>query len=73
MTTILEYIWLDVNNNFRSKVRVIYKPINSLDDVPMWNYDGSSTCQATSFDSEVFLKPSFMCRDPFTPLKQIYH
>ena len=29
-----------------------------------WNYDGSSTGQAPGGDSEIYLKPAFMCHDP---------
>jgi len=36
-----------------------------LFDVPIWNYDGSSTGQATGEDSEVILKPVAMYKDPF--------
>ncbi len=50
---IVEYIWLDADNNFRSKVRVIN--LGSNIDSP-WNYDGSSTNQATTESSEVILK-----------------
>ena len=58
----LEYIWLDVNNKFRSKVKVItIKKLKSIDDLKqhleMWNFDGSSTGQASTNESEVFLKP----------------
>jgi len=31
----------------------------------VWNFDGSSTGQAPGHDSEVLLKPVFMCPDPF--------
>lgn len=61
---IYEYIWLDAKNDFRSKTKVIYaekKPEN----LPTWNYDGSSTGQAIGTDSEIFLKPSCLFRDPF--------
>jgi glutamine synthetase len=65
----LEYIWLDASNEFRSKTKImkISPAYNTpiLDYVPMWNYDGSSTGQATGTDSEVFLKPVVLFRDPF--------
>ena len=35
-----------------------------MDDVPSWNYDGSSTYQATTSNSEVILKPVAVYRDP---------
>jgi len=57
MRSVVEYIWLGGNGEFRSKVKVINKRITSLEEVPMWNYDGSSTGQATGDKSEITLKP----------------
>ena len=57
-----EYIWLDVNNNPRSKTRVIY---DDNDELPIWNYDGSSTGQADGSNSEVLIKPQVTFKDPF--------
>ena len=34
-------------------------------ELPTWNYDGSSTYQAEGSNSDVFLKPRAMFRDPF--------
>ena len=62
---ILEYIWLDGWNNFRSKVKVIDKTITDISDVPLWNYDGSSTYQSESKDSEIILKPVLLTPNPF--------
>ena len=65
---ILEYIWLDVDNNYRSKTKIYtYEKTEpfGLECVPEWNYDGSSTGQATGDDSEVFIKPVYMVRDTF--------
>ena len=58
----LEYIWMDANNKFRSKVKVItIKKLKSIDDLKphleIWNFDGSSTGQASTNESEVFIKP----------------
>ena len=53
----LEYIWLDNNYNLRSKIRTHKEYINSVGDIPEWNYDGSSTGQAEGNDSEVIIKP----------------
>ncbi len=69
-TVILEYIWLDSNNDFRSKTKVMELENNqncqlNAEDLPLWNYDGSSTGQAIGTDSEIFLKPTTLFRDPF--------
>ena len=64
-----EYVWIDANNNLRSKSRIIsYKDgVKSIkpSDLPLWNFDGSSTCQALGIDSEVYLKPVKVYPDPF--------
>jgi len=36
-----------------------------LADLEWWTYDGSSTGQATTEESEIWIKPAFMCADPF--------
>ncbi len=60
----LEYIWLDNNNNFRSKVKIDSSCIEpSPCCLEMWNYDGSSTGQATGHNSEVFIKPYLVLKD----------
>ena len=44
MTKILaEYIWLDCNQKPRSKTKVLNETPNNIDELPVWNYDGSST------------------------------
>ena len=65
MSFVLHYIWYDINDNFRSKTKVFYGEIKDINDVPEWNYDGSSTGQALGKNSEIILKPVFMCKDPF--------
>ena len=34
-------------------------------DLPIWNYDGSSTYQTEGTNSDTFLHPVAMYRDPF--------
>jgi glutamine synthetase len=53
----LEYIWIDAYGNLRSKLKVVEntKPIEELMDE--WNFDGSSTGQATGTDSDIILRP----------------
>ena len=65
MDTCVEYIWIDGINNLRCKTRVMDININVVDDLPEWNYDGSSTYQASGNDSEVILKPCKLYNDPF--------
>ncbi len=63
----LEYVWLDGKNTIRSKTKVIRYPGPDiqLSDVPIWNYDGSSTYQAFTESSEVFLYPMKLYKNPF--------
>ena len=68
---ILEYIWLDASQNCRSKTKIMTTEKNldfsslSVSDLPVWNYDGSSTGQATTNNSEVVLAPVKIVPDPF--------
>ena len=64
----LEYIWLDGNDtkNLRSKVRYskIVPQANLLKVIPQWSFDGSSTNQATSENSDCLLKPVKVLPNP---------
>lgn len=63
---IAEYVWLDAKNNFRSKARTfVGKGPENIEDIPDWNYDGSSTGQAEGNDSEITLKPCAYIKCPF--------
>jgi glutamine synthetase len=58
----LDYIWLDgyqPTANIRTKAQIIEVDTDaiSLDDVPVWGFDGSSTQQAESHDSDCILQP----------------
>ena len=69
MFVIAEYIWIGGNDyDLRSKSKTIYG-VNAddikLTDMPVWNFDGSSTNQATGINSEVLLIPVAMYNDPF--------
>ena len=60
VNTLLEYVWIDGKNNVRSKTRVMRGRINNIQEAPIWNYDGSSTYQASGRESEIILKPCRM-------------
>ena len=61
----LEYIWIGGKNEIRSKTKVFNsKDIIKAENLPVWNFDGSSTGQATGVDSEVMLYPVRVFKDP---------
>lgn len=63
-----EYVWVDAVGNCRSKTRTLpAEKAKSVETLPKWNYDGSSTDQAPGEDSEVILRPCRIFRDPFRP------
>ena len=69
---IFEYIWLDSDYNLRSKTKVITggelnynNKEELLSLLPIWNYDGSSTGQASGNDSEIIIQPKSIYIDPF--------
>jgi glutamine synthetase len=68
MKYLVEYIWIDAVGSIRSKNRILDFPANhsiSLEKLPIWNFDGSSTGQADTCESERFLKPVYICNNPF--------
>ncbi len=50
----MEYVWIDGDGGLRSKIRITHT--NEFKKL-VWNFDGSSTNQATTGDSEVELIP----------------
>ncbi len=69
MHTFAEYIWIDGTTPVQ-RLRSKSKVINALgdrrhvDDIPAWNFDGSSTNQAEGHNSERILKPVSLKNDP---------
>jgi len=60
-----EYVWLDAHQVPRSKTMTMTCAPNSVADLRIWNYDGSSTEQAEGHNSEVNLHPRRIFPDPF--------
>jgi len=60
-----EYVWLDAHQTPRSKTMTMPKAPESISDLRIWNYDGSSTEQAEGHNSEIFLHPQAIFKDPF--------
>ena len=66
-----EYIWLDgyqPEPNLRSKTRILNMDpdtVPTLDDLPSWSFDGSSTKQASGNKSDCILQPERIYPDPF--------
>lgn len=48
-----------------SSVVVVVVVVFSASDLPEWNFDGSSTYQSEGSNSDMFLIPAAMFRDPF--------
>ena len=66
-TTKLEYLWLDggePTQALRGKTKIVRNFGGSLDDCPMWSFDGSSTMQAEGNSSDCLLKPAALFPDP---------
>lgn len=68
MKYILEYIWLGGNYEIRTKTKVLETPqhicLHTIQNIPAWNYDGSSTSQSSGEYSEMNLLPVALYKNP---------
>ena len=65
--TKLEYIWLDgyvPTQSLRGKTQIRENFGGTLEECPMWSFDGSSTEQADGSSSDCLLKPVAIFPDP---------
>ncbi len=69
---ILEYVWIDAEDNYRSKIKVVHHNIEKKEDekeilkfITEWTFDGSSTRQAVGTNSDVILHPVCVATNPF--------
>ncbi len=65
--TKLEYIWLDgfkPTQSLRSKTKIVSDFGGTLEECPIWSFDGSSTLQAEGSSSDCLLKPVAIFSDP---------
>jgi len=65
---IAEYIWIDAASKIRSKSRTLnthheYYNQDIINEIPLWNFDGSSTGDSTVDNSEIILHPKKIVLD----------
>lgn len=65
-TCLATYLWVDGSGeNIRGKTKTLPQRPNAVQDLPVWNFDGSSTGQSVGMNSDVYLHPVAFYPDPF--------
>lgn len=60
-----EYVWVDGDGGLRSKTTTVPQKVTDIGQLRIWDFDGSSTNQAPGHDSDVYLRPAAIFKDPF--------
>jgi len=60
------YVWIDGSGeHVRAKTKTVSFVPKEASELPIWNFDGSSTGQAEGSNADVYLLPVQLYRDPF--------
>ena len=60
------YMWMNgTGENMRGKNRTLPSVPRGLDELPTWNFNGSSTGQSDGSDSDAYIRPVSVFKDPF--------
>jgi glutamine synthetase len=60
-----EYVWVDGDGGLRSKTTTVDQKVTDIGQLRVWDFDGSSTNQAPGGNSDVYLRPAAIFKDPF--------
>ncbi|KAG0164923.1 glutamate--ammonia ligase [Apophysomyces sp. BC1034] len=61
----VEYVWIDAAGQVRSKTKTVDSVPKTAEELPEWNFDGSSTGQSEGHDSDILIRPVALFNDPF--------
>ena len=64
MALLRHYCYVNPNEKEQEDVNILILNL-TISELPIWNYDGSSTGQAEGSNSDVYLYPCAIYRDPF--------
>jgi len=60
------YVWIDgTDEHVRAKTKTVSFVPKTASELPIWNFDGSSTGQAEGSNADVYLLPVQLYKDPF--------
>jgi len=60
------YVWIDGSGEYtRAKTKTVSFVPKTAEELPIWNFDGSSTGQSVGHNADVYLLPVALYNDPF--------